>query len=467
MKFIIRLKGGTGSGNFGHAGRPGEVGGSQSGVDYHFTGISSLAQSRLTYDRNGQLNKIGDIIDELPLTHTMIDYIGDIDIDVRPDLGTYVGGSFGKTIQFSSRLIDGKYPDSLSLQYSYAPTMLHGVVSHELGHHMQRRMLMEDRISWDNLAEDRELFESFSHNRLPDVNPEFPTSMRSVELFAEAFSKYLWDPQSLPVKVLDYMDSTLGDKVVEKQQTYAIIIRMKGGEGSGNFGHAGREGEVGGSAPADGGENAPNATSLQDSALVAGKNYYGGGLVFNDVMDTKIRVARPSGSTPIVDEDWSYVYTYNKRTGDINTPEGYDPYVYSSAEILTSDYVNKFYDKNTDKDIILVAYNASDSSINEFKKSPNAKIPKSQSQSVIIRKLPRDAVPVDLAKIPERTQSKFKKKGIKSVHIQKVDVPGEQTRYHVYNSDTGERFTDKRGLSLEEVRWDYPISGDFYPSGNE
>ena len=214
----ITLKGGSGSGNFGHAGRPGEVGGSQSGVDYHFTGISSHAQSRLTYDRNGQLNKIGDIIDELPLTHTMIDYIGDIDIDVRPDLGTYVGGSFGKTIQFSSRLIDGKYPDSLSLQYLYAPTTLHGVVSHELGHHMQRRMPMEDRISWDNLVEDRELFESFSHNRLPDVNPEFPTSMRSVELFAEAFSKYLWNPQSLPIRILDYMDSTLGDKIVEEKQ---------------------------------------------------------------------------------------------------------------------------------------------------------------------------------------------------------------------------------------------------------
>jgi len=214
----ITLKGGSGSGNFGHAGRPGEVGGSQSGVDYHFTGISSHAQSRLTYDRNGQLNKIGDIIDELPLTHTMIDYIGDIDIDVRPDLGTYVGGSFGKTIQFSSRLIDGKYPDSLSLQYLYAPTTLHGVVSHELGHHMQRRMPMEDRISWDNLVEDRELFESFSHNRLPDVNPEFPTSMRSVELFAETFSKYLWNPQSLPIRILDYMDSTLGDKIVEEKQ---------------------------------------------------------------------------------------------------------------------------------------------------------------------------------------------------------------------------------------------------------
>ena len=32
-----------------------------------------------------------------------------------------------------------------------------------------------------------------------------------------------------------------------------FTIRMKGGEGSGNFGHAGREGEVGGSAPEGGG----------------------------------------------------------------------------------------------------------------------------------------------------------------------------------------------------------------------
>ena len=33
MELVIRLKGGSGSGNFGHAGRPGEVGGSQSGGD--------------------------------------------------------------------------------------------------------------------------------------------------------------------------------------------------------------------------------------------------------------------------------------------------------------------------------------------------------------------------------------------------------------------------------------------------
>jgi len=54
-----------------------------------------------------------------------------------------------------------------------------------------------------------------------------------------------------------------------EKNTIKFIIRMKGGSGSGNFGHAGRKGQLGGSAPAGGGIGGGEA----NSAPLSKKNF--------------------------------------------------------------------------------------------------------------------------------------------------------------------------------------------------
>ena len=48
-----------------------------------------------------------------------------------------------------------------------------------------------------------------------------------------------------------------------------FIIRMKGGSGSGNFGHAGRKGQLGGSAPAGGGGGSGEIGGIQTNVIGA------------------------------------------------------------------------------------------------------------------------------------------------------------------------------------------------------
>jgi len=73
------------------------------------------------------------------------------------------------------------------------------------------------------------------------------------ELFAESFSAYtspLYKPGMLPKEIESYFDKLLKGKSLttqSKPQVNYHVITTHGGQGSGNFGHAGRPGAVGGS----------------------------------------------------------------------------------------------------------------------------------------------------------------------------------------------------------------------------
>ena len=68
MELVIRLKGGPGSGNFGHAGRPGEVGGSTSSSELDMGVERSLIISMEPYAFSSRRQKLllSGLHDELP-----------------------------------------------------------------------------------------------------------------------------------------------------------------------------------------------------------------------------------------------------------------------------------------------------------------------------------------------------------------------------------------------------------------
>jgi len=83
MKFIIRMKGGSGSGNFGHRGREGEVGGSVAeGRSQQRSGMINKIRNLQLMDENsaGYAKKIDDIVSGLGLSNNDIHKVSKSDI---------------------------------------------------------------------------------------------------------------------------------------------------------------------------------------------------------------------------------------------------------------------------------------------------------------------------------------------------------------------------------------------------
>lgn len=208
MRLTLRFKGGPGSGFHGHKGRPGQVGGSSGSIDYSFVEINPYRESKLKYDRQAYLRKVGNALEEMPLDKHHIDTAGHVKLDIRDNHDGTLGGSFGNTIQIATEVIEGKYGDKMAYTYRYAPSVLHGIVAHEFGHHFQRRQSINKRQEWTELVKDTKLFESFRNNKLPDYDMEnFGNDLRASELFADTFAMYMYEPTLLPDKVYDYMES--------------------------------------------------------------------------------------------------------------------------------------------------------------------------------------------------------------------------------------------------------------------
>ena len=207
----LRLKGGSGSGNFGHGGRPGEVGGSSTGGGSYTDGSKESLTEYLNLvsginqiSTEGIVLKHGKFYTPQPLpkgykrAKSKECFKNAYELSQREGL-TYVEGY--------------AVPDFIDLPIHHAWVV--DKAGNVIDNTWKTPGSVYFGISFDN---------------------EF---VMSVIVETETYG------------VMDFGSSTFVEKYAPgiRVRRKELIIRLKGGKGSGNFGHAGRKGEVGGSAP--------------------------------------------------------------------------------------------------------------------------------------------------------------------------------------------------------------------------
>jgi hypothetical protein len=222
------LKGGEGSGNFGHAGRPGEVGGSSPSVGYHGTTEAAL-DSIL---KNGIIPKADRTFDEKSL------YEGD-----RAGAVFYAENKKHAEIYAYSRWSsEGELRGSnaVILKLQIPETAQPKIDKEHFGRRKGEAYYLKGKIPPEWIVG----YEVYQMSR-------YGNKTRSIRKFGD----YKVDG----TRVAYVLVWTPNDEEAKKEE-------RKGGEGSGNFGHVGRPGEVGGSAPGESGKFAPMQYTVPKSA---------------------------------------------------------------------------------------------------------------------------------------------------------------------------------------------------------
>jgi hypothetical protein len=251
MGYLIR-KGGTGSGNFGHAGRPGEVGGSKPG-----SGAGRLG--------GGYSSFRGDYSRYTPIKESMIDAVDRL---IELAWGDHDWGT-GGVIKVS---LDDAY-DSL--------LVTSGGNMEPIQNYVKLRFL--------GLAEDDEVPPEKEEQHLSGTMRISMQAAREIRRNANAALRQLCAEHPLekePKKHIVGVDTSI--------VSMGYLIR-KGGPGSGNFGHAGRPGEIGGSRRGEGGAWPSGRGIIDDfeAGVVAGAMAGGG------ITDTVTSSVGDSGGTHI------------------------------------------------------------------------------------------------------------------------------------------------------------------------
>jgi len=261
--------GGEGSGHFGHAGRLGEVGGSAPGGG------------------GGLLKIVGRPPPQVLWALKRIPAVWTRGVTVRmesSDRGIWynskiihLDSSEAKSFRYSTRQYNVKqqelskevlsksrfmsttsYPEldsDMKLGREFSNKYIQHIIAHEVGHHV-----------WHQLSEkyQNRLAKQFRNIRTPTVRAydryfsdrELETGVGNVprgmagrdyrirsEQFAEAFRQYITTGQHAKIF------AEVKTRLMAREEPNLVL----GGEGSGHFGHAGRPGEVGGSAPSGSG----------------------------------------------------------------------------------------------------------------------------------------------------------------------------------------------------------------------
>jgi len=272
-----RALGGPGSGNFGHVGRPGEVGGSSAGDafdqmkdgekteiagytvrrpltgekefvvynDTEFHGFNSADEVRqfLTQQQPSRApqGRIRSRRESKPDAHTISMPVtiyhnsADVFAENKPDFPAYFG-----TEEFRKAFTNEWG------QHTYAVTLPKGSRVLDLG---------------KDSPEAREFMATVAGIAYPD-DTDFQERLRKGDPTARSYDEF-YDPWTDKRNVVGALEKHKGFDAVQYQNEYVLptdtLKRLKGtkfkaagGEGSGNFGHAGRPGEVGGSSSESG-----------------------------------------------------------------------------------------------------------------------------------------------------------------------------------------------------------------------
>jgi len=297
--------GGSGSGNFGHAGTPGRLGGSGPGGSSQEEMIKSLAQktqekfgieveygvSASVKDEPGIVGKVAIIDQEVNRLFTEFPEIAEMYKEMEAPLSVNLDkldkGTYGVCYNGIGFRVDptqttateegrwntggyhgGGYGGDRPISYVFRHEFAHDIEGlgykasdWELsGPRMDRLMGLQDRI-------DR------SYDKTKDISGKGTryAASNSSEMFAESFAIYTSPrygsagrlPSSIEKTVTGLIDPS-GKKVITHSEVHLHIIRTMGGQGSGNFGHSGIPGQVGGSG---GGGNTTVPESLKKELL--------------------------------------------------------------------------------------------------------------------------------------------------------------------------------------------------------
>lgn len=269
----LRMLGGPGSGNFGHAGRPGQIGGSGEGTD-----ASTPAKRRALKERMFEVQHetaggrawqkaidryVQTIDKERPAARVKLDKAmqspeAKFLIEAEQALlrerypEGYVELYRGVYLK-PGQAWDGEFPSYSSWSSSRSVAGSFGIHEENEGRLIQMRVPI-DRIVSSHLTNDR-VFEGGQSEFLVGKMPRLTT--RS--------SFNAWDTS---LRSSDYNPATFSDitsrvKVIPVERRR--VFRPLGGPGSGNFGHSGRPGQIGGS----GEGNGPAAEAARQTALAA------------------------------------------------------------------------------------------------------------------------------------------------------------------------------------------------------
>jgi uncharacterized protein YjbI with pentapeptide repeats len=263
-----RVLGGSGSGNFGHVGRPGEVGGSGEQVefdiqskDWRVNSVKSKATSEIS-----RITKMGFSFPDLRVRIKDgvlgADRVGDYE-DGTIQLGTKQESRFGEV---SRKFTVGEGRSVVDASPA-------GVIRHEVGHHIESNYRVADSSFADAVKQGMSkegLDFSKSSDRRAFLSDSISTyaSSNLEEAFCEAFCAYTHQNYG---ETTNRLPSEI-EKVFEELATRSRsrkdnVFKSLGGTGSGNFGHAGRPGEVGGSADEHGASD--NVPTVVESATIS------------------------------------------------------------------------------------------------------------------------------------------------------------------------------------------------------
>lgn len=242
-----RAAGGPGSGDFGHSGRPGEVGGSGSGGNQEFSPQQKSALEAYSNEGYRQINA--------ELRGHSADLMSSEDLlpkeSVQEEIAL-IDEAFAKT----------KTTEDKVLYRSVATADLPGVVGH---HALIGKSFVDQGYSSTSTEVSKAVV----------ADPDLARNSVQMEVRLPKGSQAIWMdkisghkesevllPRGTKFKIVSTQtgefdpksDRIVGTKVVVEAKTPKGKHRVAGGPGSGDFGHSGRPGEVGGSGSGGGGK---------------------------------------------------------------------------------------------------------------------------------------------------------------------------------------------------------------------
>lgn len=241
LRRSFKSLGGPGSGNFGHAGRPGEVGGSAEGGDDLIWIVAKMRADSEGFLSSAEAKRLASSLrDPLGSWYAMRSYW---------DHGS---ASMNKALRAGRVPKGAKLIDEFIAAKSDSPDVLwRGGVKPSVIKSWKVGQEVKD-LAYMSTSASRDTAQTFGDDVLIKITAAKGIGARSP---AWDWEKEVTLPRNLPLKVVaikpfnrggDYRDGILVEAQVVSRR--GSKFKSLGGVGSGNFGHAGRPGEVGGSA---------------------------------------------------------------------------------------------------------------------------------------------------------------------------------------------------------------------------
>lgn len=323
IKLLIHRKGGPGSGNFGHAGRPGEVGGSApddtQAPNYDHIQFTDAGAGKLRFNRSEILQLCGvpsGFRGAVRIRVNNYDYKekGVIEVEVKSfDNNDALDGKvFMNRLIFKDHIINEHfYIDDSSPWRGHGSEMFNTQVEFAArkgfkylsayavgtgqGHPADRgsNNRMIGYYVWGRVGyrpDKRTLQAPYFLSKMAEWHRHIGNVQSFDEMMATPVGRDWWFKNGVgwdgefDLKEGSHSRNTLKAYMAErvaKDKKFAKIANTKGGPGSGNHGHAGRPGEVGGSAPSGYG-------NLRGLSIMGGGQRIGAGMALEQKLDTKV-----------------------------------------------------------------------------------------------------------------------------------------------------------------------------------